>query len=31
MISINEQLGFAVVGVYRSWELDVTTGSFAQS
>jgi hypothetical protein len=23
MISINEQLGFAVVGGYRSWELDL--------
>ena len=31
MISINEQLGFAVVGCLRSWELDITAGSTAQS
>jgi GNAT superfamily N-acetyltransferase len=27
MISINEQLGFAVVGGYRSWELDLGSAS----
>ena len=27
MISINEQLGFAAVGVYRSWELDLGYGA----